>query len=75
MGQKGKSVPNYILTDLLMFLYSGFSTEGEGENVLLVGPIEPMVVGKEVSAELAKKACKDVELETGSTAWNSISEI
>ena len=28
-----------------------------------------------VSAELAKKACKDVELETGSTAWNSISEI
>ena len=37
----GKSA-NYILTDLLMFLYSGFSTEGERESVLLVGPIEPM---------------------------------
>ena len=43
LGKREKSVPNYIiLTDLLMFLYSGFSTEGERESVLLVGPIEPM---------------------------------
>ena len=27
---------------LLMFLYSGFSTEGERERVLFVGPTEPM---------------------------------
>ena len=39
---RGKSAPNYILTDLLIFLYSGFSTEGERESVLLVGPIEPI---------------------------------
>ncbi len=35
-------IRNDIFGDLLTFLYSGFSTEGERERVLFVGPTEPI---------------------------------
>ena len=55
-------IVKWTLCDLLIFRYSGFSTEGERESVLFVGPTEPMVKRRIPAVGVRRYICIAMQL-------------